>query len=247
MLAVLRRDAYTGGIWLAAIKAAGAFAALEGDGTFRNECEAMLKKAQASFEQKLWTGSYYRLWNDTPQNRRCDTCLAAQLTGQWFAYSCGLGEVLPRRHVFAALEHVHRVNAAGQVWALVNGITPDGSRDKTDKPHGHSDTATLGETWCYAATCVYAGRPDLGLPAAARLAENISLRQRSPWNTYWNLDPDTGQMRWGAEVLQQYVRVGPLGRLDGTPPAGAVARQQATRHSARRVRPARSGRPLPQG
>ncbi len=192
-------SAYTSGIWLAAIKAAGAFAGLQGDIAFHDECDAMFTKAQASFEQKLWTGSYYRLWNDTAQNRRSDTCLAAQLTGQWFAYSCGLGEVLPRRHVFAALEHVHRVNAAGRVWALVNGITPDGSRDKTDGLHGHSDTATLGETWCYAATCTYAGCPGLGLPVAARLADNISLRQRSPWNTYWNIDPNTGQMRWGSE------------------------------------------------
>ena len=191
-------SSYTGGVWLAALKAAAAFAQLQGDEAFRADCEALFDQAQASFEQKLWTGSYYRLWNDVANNQRSDTCLAAQLTGQWYAYLCGLGEVLPREHILAALDHIDRANGAGDVWALVNGITPDGGRDQTGT-NGHSATATLGETWCYAATCVYAGRAELGLPRAKRLAENIALRQRRTWDTTWNLDPDSGDMLWGSE------------------------------------------------
>jgi uncharacterized protein (DUF608 family) len=191
-------SSYTGGIWLAALKAAAAFGHLQDDDAFRADCEALFDKALASFEQKLWTGSYYRLWNDTANNQRSDTCLAAQLTGQWYAYLCGLGEILPREHILAALEHIDRANGAGDVWALVNGITPDGGRDQTGT-NGHSATATLGETWCYAATCVYAGSPDVGLPRAKRLAEDIALRQRRTWDTTWNLDPDRGEMLWGSE------------------------------------------------
>lgn len=191
--------AYTSGVWLAAIKAARAFAELQGDGAFRAECDAAFEKALPAFEQKLWTGEYYRLWNDTANGRRSDTCLAGQLTGQWFAYSAGLGEVLPKDRIVAALEFVRKTNGSGDVWALVNGVAPDGSRDRSDQKHGHSSTATLGETWCFAATCLYAGRPDLGMPPAERLAENISLRQRRPWNTTWNINPDTGEMLWGAE------------------------------------------------
>jgi len=191
--------AYTSGVWLAAIKAARAFAELQGDDAFLAECDAALEKALPAFEEKLWAGEYYRLWNDTPNKRRSDTCLAAQLTGQWFAFSAGLGEVLPKDRIVAALEFVRKTNGSGDVWALVNGVTHDGSRDKSDQKHGHSHTATLGETWCYAATCIYAGRPNLGMPLAERLAKNISLRQRRPWNTTWNLNPDTGEMLWGAE------------------------------------------------
>jgi uncharacterized protein (DUF608 family) len=191
-------SSYTDGIWLAALKAAIAFARLEDDEAFAAECEALLAAAQPAFEQQLWTGSYYRLWNDPAKNARSDTCLAAQLTGQWYAYLCGLGEVLPHARIITALEHVSRANGAGDVWALVNGIMPDGSRD-TSGTNGHSQTATLGETWCYAATCVYAGRPELGLPRAERLAQNIALRQRRSWDTTWNLNPDTGEMLWGNE------------------------------------------------
>ncbi|UCH33244.1 MAG: hypothetical protein JSV65_11740 [Armatimonadota bacterium] len=224
---------YTGGIWLAALKAAAALAQVEGDNAFREECEALFEQARASFERKLWTGSYYRLWHDTAANTRSDTCLAAQLTGQWYAYLCGLGEILSREHVIAALEHINRANGAGDVWALVNGVTPDGSRDTTGT-NGHSHTATLGETWCYAATCIYAGRPDLGLPRAQRLAENIALRQRRTWDTTWNLDPDSGDMLWGREYYSNMCvwdlwgalvgrRVTPVERPPGPPTANTSA------------------------
>jgi hypothetical protein len=191
-------SAYTNGIWLAALKAAAMFAAAQKDDAFRADCEALFQKAGASFEEKLWTGDYYRLWNDTQKRQRNDTCLAAQLTGQWYAYLSGLGEVVPHGHIVAALKHIDRANGAGSVCALVNGITPSGGRDKTGA-NNHSQSATLGETWCYAATCLYAGCPELGLPRAARLGENISLRQRRLWNTTWNMDPDTGEMLWGDE------------------------------------------------
>jgi len=191
-------SAYTNGIWLAALKAAAEFARTQNDDAFRADCRALLQKAQTSYEEKLWTGQYYRLWNDTEKGRRSDTCLAAQLTGQWYAYASGLGEIVPHEHIVTALNRINRANGAGPVWALVNGITPGGGRDVTGT-NGHSQSATLGETWCYAATCVYAGCPELGLPRAARLGENISLRQRRLWNTTWNMNPDTGEMLWGDE------------------------------------------------
>jgi hypothetical protein len=97
-----------------------------------------------------------------------------------------------------ALEHEARTTGAGSVWALVNGITPDGARDHTGT-NGQSDTATLGETWCFAATCAALGRPALGMELADRLAENIALRQHNTWDTTWNMDPDTGAMLWGGE------------------------------------------------
>ena len=187
---------YTSGIWLAALRAGAAFARLLGDADYEQQCLAALRPGQKSSERKLWTGRYYRLWNDTARADRSDTCLAAQLTGQWYAYLCGLGEVLPREHLLAALEHIGSTNGAGAVWGLVNGLCPDGSRDQSGS-NGHSATATLGETWCYAATCLYAGRPELGLPRAERLARNLALRQGRLWNTTWNLDPDRGEMLWG--------------------------------------------------
>jgi len=189
---------YVGTVWLAALRAGEELAKVNGDDAFAKDCRQWFEKAQATVEEKLWTGSYYRLYNDTLRNRRSDTCLGNQLVGQWYAYLCGLGEILPKEHVLGALRHVGAVNGTNSPVGLVHGITPDGKRDMTGR-NGHSSTITIGETWCYAATCIYAGVPDLGMPIAERLARNIALRQRSPWNTTWNMDPDSGRMLWGTE------------------------------------------------
>jgi hypothetical protein len=191
-------SAYTGGIYLAALKAGEAFGALLKDSSFETECQIQFAKSQASYERNLWTGDYYRLWANRSTNQRSDTCLAAQLTGQWAASLCGLGDILPRNQMLEALEHIAKVNGGNKVWALVNGIAPDGSRDHTGT-NGHSDTATLGETWCYAAACIWLSKTHLGLPFAKRLAEDIALKQRNSWATSWNMDPDTGAMLWGGE------------------------------------------------
>ena len=191
-------SAYTSGIYLAALKAGAAFGELLKDASFQKECESLYTHAAAAYQSKLWTGSYYRLWADSESGQRSDTCLAAQLTGQWYASLCGLGDILPRQQELMALDHIARFNGGHEVWALVNGITPDGSRDQTGT-NGHSNTATLGETWNYAATCAWQGKVDLGLPFAERLAEDIALRQRDTWGTSWNMDPDTGEMIWGRE------------------------------------------------
>jgi uncharacterized protein (DUF608 family) len=191
-------SAYTGGVYLAALKAGAAFGALLNDQSFERECAHQFKLSQASFEKRLWTGSYYRLWEDDTTGRKSDTCLAAQLTGQWYASLCGLGDILPRGHMLTALRHIAKVNGGGKVWALLNGVLPDGSRDHTGT-NGQSDTATLGETWCYVATCYWLGKPNLGLPFVKRLCEDIALRQRDDWGTSWNMDSDTGAMLWGGE------------------------------------------------
>ena len=189
---------YTSGIWLAALRAAAALARTVDDQAFARQCDEGYGKALASFEEKLWTGTYYRLWNDSAHARSNDTCLAAQLTGQWAAFQSDLGWIVPKEHGIQALRHIDRVNGAGAVWALVNGITPDGKRDRTGS-NGHSDSATLGETWCFAAMAIHAGMSELALRRARRLAENIALVQRRPWSMTWNMDPDTGRYLWGRE------------------------------------------------
>ncbi|KPL06458.1 hypothetical protein AMJ85_10475 [candidate division BRC1 bacterium SM23_51] len=191
-------SAYVGTIWLAALRAGEEFARMEGDAEFAAECRRWFEKARASLERDLWTGRYYRLYHDRRNGRKSDTSLGNQLVGQWYAYLCGLGEILPRDHILAALRHVAEKNGTSSSFGLVNGVTPDGRRDTTGT-NGHSDSITIGETYCYAATCIYAGIGDLGLPFARQLAENIALRQRSPWNTTWNMNPDTGEMAWGTE------------------------------------------------
>ena len=61
--------------------------ALMNDDDFAAECADWLKRGKAAYQDKLWTGEYYRLWHD-PANTSgegpdCDVSLGNQLMAQW--------------------------------------------------------------------------------------------------------------------------------------------------------------------
>ncbi len=206
-------SAYVGTIWLAALGAAHEMAKATGDTSFAEECSEAFTKASHSLDEKLWNGRYYRLYNDPATAEISETCLGNQLVGQWFAYSAGLGEILPKPNVFSSLKAVAELNASLSPFGLINGVQPDGTPDTTGQYH--SASITIGETYCYAATCLYAGGPDTGMDMARRLYENIALRLRTPWNTTWNMDPQTGRLGWGAEYYSNLCLWDLYGALTG--------------------------------
>lgn len=188
-------SAYTGSIWLAALRAGHACAEKQGDDAFAAELESWFKRGAAAFDEKLWTGQYYRLYNDPANQRRSDTSLANALCGQWFAYTCGLGEMFPREKIASVIDTVFRLNVAATPYGAVNGVAPDGAPDKTFPDH--SAVLTIGEVWNFCAMAAFAGR----VPEATKLFdtsyENIALRQKTPWNITWSIDPQTGALKWG--------------------------------------------------
>ena len=206
-------SAYVGTIWLAALRAAEEMAKAMSDMPFAGQCKELFEKASRSFDEKLWNGRYYRLYNDPATGEISETCLGNQLVGQWFAYSAGLGEILPKEKILSSLKAVAELNASVSPYGLVNGVRPDGTPDPTGKYH--SSSITIGETFCYAATCLYASGPKTGIEMAKALYENIALRLRTPWNTTWNIDAKTGELGWGAEYYSNMCLWDLYGALTG--------------------------------
>jgi len=188
-------SAYTGSIWLAALRAGEEMAGLQGDAEFAQELRGWFERGRKSFEDKLWAGDYYRLYNDPAGKRKSDTILANGLCGQWFAYAAGLGEILPTDRVDAHISSVLRLNAKATKFGTVNGVTPGGKPDTTFP--GHSAVLTIGETWNFCAMAAFAGREKEAVELFERSYENILLSQRTPWNIPWSLDPETGAIKWG--------------------------------------------------
>jgi len=83
-------SSYVAGTWLATLAAGRALAEAAGDRPFAAECSTRLERARRSFEERLWNGSYYRLWSDPANRRTSEVCLANQLMGQWCARVAGL-------------------------------------------------------------------------------------------------------------------------------------------------------------
>jgi non-lysosomal glucosylceramidase len=120
-------SAYSGGLWLAALRAAEETARVLGDTESVNEYHALFLKGQKTYISQLWTGEYFRY--DTSSESK-DAIQADQLAGQWYANLAGLGDIVPREMQLSALKKIFDFNVMkfgnGEMGA-VNGMGTDGS------------------------------------------------------------------------------------------------------------------------
>ncbi len=120
-------SAYSGGLWLAALRAGEEIARQLRDSEKAAEYHALFTKSQASYIRKLWTGEYFRY--DTQSEYR-DSVQADQLAGQWYAGLSGLGDIVPSSMQVSALKKIYALNVlkfAGGEMGAVNGIAADGT------------------------------------------------------------------------------------------------------------------------
>ncbi|MGE4488850.1 MAG: GH116 family glycosyl hydrolase [Kiritimatiellales bacterium] len=98
---------YCGGLWLGAISAAVKMAGRIRDHEFLEKWEPMADTARRSFEEKLWTGTHYRLDadGDSPE-----ALFADGMFGIWFSRLCGLADLIPDEHYREHLRKVYHRN-----------------------------------------------------------------------------------------------------------------------------------------
>src|SRR5438270_6875209 len=120
-------SAYSGGLWLGAVRAAEEMARTLGDSAAVTRYHELFVKAQASYIKKLWNGQYFSY--DTASEYK-DNIQADQLAGQWYANMTGLGDLVPRNMQGKSLKKIFDFNvmkfANGEMGA-VNGMAADGT------------------------------------------------------------------------------------------------------------------------
>jgi len=125
-------SAYSGGLYLAALRATAEIAQRVGDPGSAAQYNAMFKKAQTAYIKKLWNGTYFNY--DTNSEYHTDI-MAEQLAGQWYANLTGLGDLVPKKMRLSALRRVYNYNVMlfgnGQMGA-VNGIGANGEMLKSN-------------------------------------------------------------------------------------------------------------------
>jgi uncharacterized protein (DUF608 family) len=200
-------SAYVAGTWLATLAAGMALAEEMGDGDFATECNDWLNRGREAYQKLLWTGEYYRLWNDPANNRCSDVSLGNQLMAQWCVKVLGLPDLLPEQNVQSALATVSRLNMTATAYGLVNGMTPEGTRFDAGWPHegDHARQTFVGENWCAAMTFMYHGHADIGLEIARRIYEAVALKTRSPWNQRCLISAESGLPVWGEDYYSNLV------------------------------------------
>ncbi|HMI53526.1 MAG TPA: non-lysosomal glucosylceramidase [Candidatus Saccharimonadales bacterium] len=120
-------SAYSGGLWLASLRAAEEIGRQLGDAKAAGQYHELFAKSQASYIKKLWNGEYfhYDMLSDYRDNIQAD-----QLAGQWYANMTGLGDLVPREMQLSALRKIFDFNVMkfhGGDRGAVNGMTVTGS------------------------------------------------------------------------------------------------------------------------
>jgi non-lysosomal glucosylceramidase len=120
-------SAYSGGLWLAALRAAEETARAVGDPNSATEYHALFLKGQKSYIETLWNGEYFRY--DTSSEYK-DDIQTDQLAGQWYANLTGLGDIVPHAMQVSAMKKIFDFNVMkfghGEMGAA-NGMAADGT------------------------------------------------------------------------------------------------------------------------
>ncbi len=200
-------SAYVAGTWLATLAAGVGLAEEMGDGEFASECNGWLSRGLEAYQNLLWTGEYYRLWNDPAHNRSSDVSLGNQLMAQWCVKVLGLPDLLPEENIQSALAAISRLNMVATAYGLVNGVTPEGTRFDAGWPQAgdHARNTFVGESLCAAMTFIYHGHEEIGLEIARRLYEAMALKTHSPWNQRCLISSETGLPVWGDDYYSNLV------------------------------------------
>ncbi len=157
-------SAYAGSLWLAAVAAAEAMARRQGLVEAAARWEGWFERGQVAFDRRLWRGDHYAY--DGGDGPSSESIMADQLAGQWYADATGLGDIVPRERVDAALRTIHRTNVCGFAdgrMGAVNGTRPDGSVDTSSE---QSAEVWVGTTYALAAFMIGRGLANEGWETA---------------------------------------------------------------------------------
>jgi non-lysosomal glucosylceramidase len=200
-------SAYSGGLWLGALRAGEEMARDLKDTATANEYHALFLRAQKTYIDQLWNGEYFRYDNSSADR---EAIQADQLAGQWYANLTGLGDLVPRDMQKSALKKIFDVNvlhfANGEMGAA-NGMLPNGTVVDNEQAREVWAGTTLG----FASLLASEGMKDEAFKTTWGLYHTIYETKG-----YWFRTPeawdDTGNFRAG-----MYMRPAAIWGIEMTP------------------------------
>ena len=194
---------FISGYYLAALRAGEEWARRLGEAATADRFHSVFEKGQRKLIELCWNGEYFQQNLPGYEKRQGEVgpgCMADQLIGQWWAHQLGLGYILPKENVVAALRSVFKYNFKSDLtgWRH-NPRAFAGARDKgliiCTWPKGgrpervmlYSDEVWTGIEYQVAAHLLYEGLAEEGLAIvkAARDRYDGVPRPpigRNPWN-----------------------------------------------------------------
>jgi uncharacterized protein (DUF608 family) len=186
-------------------------AELAGDAEQAAKWKAVLAQGQKSYEEKLWTGDYYRVYNEPATGRRNDACPAMQLSGLWCSRVLGLDDALPKDRIDKALDTIAKLNIPASPFGMVDAVYPDGRLCEEGGGSGIPDTCWSRDIFiqCNATAAMvylYHGRRAEGELAAKGMLDTIFRGPHAmPWGQPCGLSSKTGGTCHGHDYYDHMV------------------------------------------
>lgn len=206
-------SSYVSGIFLASLLAAERLAQLLTDRAAEELCKNLFLKARANFEDTLFNGRYFILWQDKDQ--KDNSCMLAQLNGQWYAHLLGLGYIADREKVKSAVEYILKTNCNKSPYGSINSVRADGNMDTSCQ---QSENIWPGQCYAFASLAIYEGYKKEGLDVARKVWLHFRDTVKSPWNQPDTLSASTGDFIFGDHYMRNMVIWAILFALKDTEP-----------------------------
>ncbi|MFA6243286.1 MAG: GH116 family glycosyl hydrolase [Candidatus Hydrogenedentales bacterium] len=204
-------SSYTSGKGMAAVQCGIQMADMMGDKEQAQQWRDVLSRAQKSYEEKLWTGEFYRTYNEPATGRKNDSCFAAQLSSVWCTRVLGLGDVLPEERIAKALESIARLNTPASPFGMVDAVYADGTLCVEGGGSGIPDTCCSRDIFiqCNATAAMaflYHGKRTEGEAAAKGMLDTIFRGPHAmPWSQPCGINSKTGGTCHGHDYYDHMV------------------------------------------
>lgn len=204
-------SSYTAGKGMAALICGIRMAELVGDQEQAQHWYEVLAKGKKSYEEKLWTGDYYRTYNQPETGLRNDSCFSAQLSSVWCTRVLGLDDPLPTDRIGKALDAVARLNLPASPYGMVDAVFADGTLCVEGGGSGIPDTCWSRDIFiqCNATAAMvflYHGRRAEGEQAAKTMLDTIFRGPHAmPWSQPCGVNSKTGGTCHGHDYYDHMV------------------------------------------
>lgn len=202
-------SSYTAGKGLASLICGIKMAELVGDQAQAARWRKVLQQGQKSYEEKLWTGSFYRTYNDPATGRRNDSSLAAQLHSVWCTRVLGLEDPLPQDRIQKSLDSIARLNIPASRFGMVDAVFADGKPCIEGGPGGDRIWSRDIFIQCNATAAMvfmYHGRRQEGEKAAQTMLDTLFRGPHAmPWSHPCGINSLTGATTHGHDYYDHMV------------------------------------------
>ncbi len=170
-------NSYTAGIFLVSLLAFKKIAEILNNKKLATRCINLFIRGRKSFEAQLWNGKFYITARS--EEKIYDSCMVAQLAGQWYAYLLGLGRIFPEEKIKSAIRWVFKLNDKDSAFGATNSVFLNRKRDEQSY---HSRNIWPGVCYSFSALAIYEGFVKEGLNLTRKVWNTLSIRNKNPWN-----------------------------------------------------------------